>query len=348
MREYKKTALVLGAGGFIGSHMVKRLRSEGYWVRGVDLKYPEFSPTEANEFVLGDLRDVNIVRRVIKFTGYLGNYYKQIADKFAEPFDEIYQFAADMGGAGFVFTGENDAEIMHNSCSINLNVLEEQRKLNENKDINETVIFYSGSACMYPEHNQLDPDNPDCREDSAYPAAPDSEYGWEKLFSERLYLAYHRNHGMPVRVARYHNIFGPEGTWEGGREKAPAAICRKVAYLPSKGGEIEVWGDGEQTRSFLYVDECIEATRRLVDSEFTGPVNIGSEEMVTINQLVETAAKVAKKQVEKNHIDGPLGVRGRNSNNDLIREKLGWDYSQTLEEGIRKTYKWILGQIKSK
>ena len=348
MREYKKTALVLGAGGFIGSHMVKRLRSEGYWVRGVDLKYPEFSPTEANEFVLGDLRDVNIVRRVIKFTGYLGNYYKQIADKFAEPFDEIYQFAADMGGAGFVFTGENDAEIMHNSCSINLNVLEEQRKLNENKDINETVIFYSGSACMYPEHNQLDPDNPDCREDSAYPAAPDSEYGWEKLFSERLYLAYHRNHGMPVRVARYHNIFGPEGTWEGGREKAPAAICRKVAYLPSKGGEIEVWGDGEQTRSFLYVDECIEATRRLVDSEFTGPVNIGSEEMVTINQLVETAAKVAKKQVERNHIDGPLGVRGRNSNNDLIREKLGWDYSQTLEEGIRKTYKWILGQIKSK
>ena len=229
MREYKKTALVLGAGGFIGSHMVKRLRSEGYWVRGVDLKYPEFSPTEANEFVLGDLRDVNIVRRVVKFTGYLGNYYKQIADKFAEPFDEIYQFAADMGGAGFVFTGENDAEIMHNSCTINLNVLEEQRKLNEEKDINETIIFYSGSACMYPEHNQLDPDNPDCREDSAYPAAPDSEYGWEKLFSERLYLAYHRNHGMPVRVARYHNIFGPEGTWDGGREKAPAAICRKVA-----------------------------------------------------------------------------------------------------------------------
>ena len=348
MREYKKTALVLGAGGFIGSHMVKRLRSEGYWVRGVDLKYPEFSPTEANEFVLGDLRDVNIVRRVVKFTGYLGNYYKQIADKFAEPFDEIYQFAADMGGAGFVFTGENDAEIMHNSCTINLNVLEEQRKLNEEKDINETIIFYSGSACMYPEHNQLDPDNPDCREDSAYPAAPDSEYGWEKLFSERLYLAYHRNHGMPVRVARYHNIFGPEGTWDGGREKAPAAICRKVAYLPTKGGEIEVWGDGEQTRSFLYVDECIEATRRLVDSEFTGPVNIGSEEMVTINQLVDTAAKVAKKQVEKNHIDGPLGVRGRNSNNDLIREKLGWDYSQTLEEGIRKTYKWILGQIKNK
>ena len=348
MGDYKKTALVLGAGGFIGSHMVKRLRSEGYWVRGVDVKAPEFSESEANEFVFGDLRDVNIVRRAIRFTGYLGNFYKQIADKFAEPFDEIYQFAADMGGAGFVFTGENDAEIMHNSCTINLNVLDEQRKLNEDKNINETRIFYSGSACMYPEHNQLDPDNPDCREESAYPAAPDSEYGWEKLFSERLYFAYHRNHGIPVRVARYHNIFGPEGTWEGGREKAPAAICRKVAYLPEEGGEIEVWGDGEQTRSFLYIDECIEATRRLMDSEFIGPVNIGSEEMVTINQLVETAAKVAKKEVTKNHIEGPLGVRGRNSNNDLIREKLGWDYSQSLEKGIQKTYEWICYQIVAK
>jgi len=345
MSDYKKTALVLGAGGFIGSHMVKRLREEGYWVRGVDLKYPEFSSTHANEFVIGDLRDVNLVRRAVRFTGYLGNFYKDIVDKFAEPFDEIYQFAADMGGAGFVFTGENDADIMHNSVSINLNVLDEQHKLNETTQQNKTKIFYSGSACMYPEHNQLDPDNPDCREESAYPANPDSEYGWEKLFSERLYFAYNRNHGIPVRVARYHNIFGPEGTWDGGREKAPAAICRKVAYLPEEGGAIEVWGDGLQTRSFLFIDECIEATRRLMDSDFMGPVNIGSEEMVTINQLVDTAAKVAGKEVQKIHIDGPLGVRGRNSNNDLIREKLGWDYSQTLEEGIRKTYNWIKEQI---
>jgi len=235
---------------------------------------------------------------------------------------------------------------MHNSVSINLNVLEEQRKLNEITEQNKTKIFYSGSACMYPEHNQLDPDNPDCREESAYPAAPDSEYGWEKLFSERLYFAYNRNHGIPVRVARYHNIFGPEGTWDGGREKAPAAICRKVAKLPESGGSIEVWGDGLQTRSFLFVDECIEATRRLMDSDFMGPVNIGSEEMVTINQLVDIAAEVAEKKVSKIHIDGPLGVRGRNSNNDLIREKLDWDYQMTLKEGIRYTYYWIQEQMK--
>ena len=348
MREYKKTALVLGAGGFIGSHMVKRLRKEGYWVRGVDLKYPEFSKTEANEFVCGDLRDVEIVRRVIRFGGYTGNYYAQIVDKFLEPFDEIYQFAADMGGAGFIFTGENDADIMHNSASINLNLLEEQKKLNKDKKVNQTKIFYSSSACMYPEHNQLDPNNPDCRETSAYPANPDSEYGWEKLFSERLYLTYNRNYDIPVRVARYHNIFGPEGTWDGGREKAPAAICRKVAQLSPQGGTIEVWGDGLQTRSFLFIDECIEATWRLMQSDFMGPVNIGSEEMVTINQLVETAAKVANKKVDKQHIlDAPLGVRGRNSNNDLVREKLGWDYSQTLEEGIRKTYNWICLQLYS-
>ena len=348
MREYKKTALVLGAGGFIGSHMVKRLRKEGYWVRGVDLKYPEFSKTEANEFVCGDLRDVEIVRRVIRFGGFTGNYYAQIVDKFLEPFDEIYQFAADMGGAGFIFTGENDADIMHNSASINLNLLEEQKKLNKDKKVNQTKIFYSSSACMYPEHNQLDPNNPDCRETSAYPANPDSEYGWEKLFSERLYLTYNRNYDIPVRVARYHNIFGPEGTWDGGREKAPAAICRKVAQLSPQGGTIEVWGDGLQTRSFLFIDECIEATWRLMQSDFLGPVNIGSEEMVTINQLVETAAKVANKKVEKQHIlDAPLGVRGRNSNNDLVREKLGWDYSQTLEEGIRKTYNWICLQLYS-
>ena len=358
MSEYKKTALVLGAGGFIGSHMVKRLRKEGYWVRGVDLKYPEFSDTEANEFVQGDLRDVDFVRRVIQYKGDQGNFYNSVPYRCILPFDEIYQFAADMGGAGFVFTGENDADIMQNSVTINLNVLEQQRLLNETfdgekKDWTEcnrpkldqpTRIFYSSSACMYPEYNQLDPDNPNCREDSAYPAAPDSEYGWEKLFSERLYLAYNRNHGIPVRVARYHNIFGPQGTWHGGREKAPAAICRKVAYA-AENDTIEVWGDGTQTRSFLLVDECVEATYRLMQSDFMGPVNIGSEEMVSINQLVDIAAKVANKTIEKNHIDGPLGVRGRNSDNTLIREKLGWDYSITLEEGIRKTYNWIMGEI---
>ena len=345
MSQYKKTALVLGAGGFIGSHMVKRLKSEGYWVRGVDLKYPEFSDTEAHEFVQGDLRDADFVRRVIQFKGYQGNFFNEVPYRLIEPFDEIYQFAADMGGAGFVFTGENDAEIMQNSVTINLNVLEQQRLLNREKGRSTTKIFYSGSACMYPEHNQLEPNNPDCREDSAYPAAPDSEYGWEKLFSERLYLAYNRNYGIPVRIARYHNIFGPEGTWNGGREKSPAAICRKVAELGPFGGDIEVWGDGEQTRSFLYVVECVEATYRLMQSDFTGPVNIGSEEMVTINQLVDIVAKISRKPVEKKHIDGPLGVRGRNSNNDLIREKLGWDYSQTLEEGIEKTYNWINSQV---
>jgi len=360
MSEYKKTALVLGAGGFIGSHMVYRLRNEGYWVRGVDLKYPEFGITAANEFVRGDLRDPNFVRRVIEFKGYQGNFTSNVPYQYLLPFDEIYQFAADMGGAGFVFTGENDANIMHNSALINLNVLEEVRKFNETFDGIEKVgtvcnrpkleqptkIFYSGSACMYPEYNQLDPDNPDCSEDSAYPAAPDSEYGWEKLFSERMYLAYSRNHGIPVRVARYHNIYGPEGTWEGGREKAPAAMCRKVASLPPVGGAIEVWGDGMQTRSFLYIDECIEATRRLMESDFEGPVNIGSEEMVTINELVEIVSKVAGKPVQRLHkLDAPLGVRGRNSNNDLIREKLDWDYEMTLEEGIRKTYEWIEKQI---
>ena len=315
-----KTALVCGAGGFIGSHMVKRLKSEGYWVRGADLKYPSYSKTEADEFFQGDLTDqafCNVVTNI--------------------EFDEIYQFAADMGGAGYIFTGDNDADVMNNSASINLNIL---RNIKDYKP----KIFFSSSACMYPEHNQLNPDTPDCREDTAYPADPDSEYGWEKLFSERLYFAYNRNYGVPVRVARYHNIFGPEGTWEGGKEKAPAAMCRKVVELPENGGTIEVWGDGEQTRSFLYIDECIEATRRLMDSDFMGPVNIGSEQMVTINELVDTAAKVAGKKVEKNHIPGPLRVRGRNSNNDLIREKLGWDYSQTLEDGIAKTYNWISTQ----
>ena len=317
METETKKALVCGAGGFIGSHMVKKLKLEGYWVRGADLKEPDFSGTEADEFLTGDLTDQAFCDDVTNIE-----------------FDEIYQFAADMGGAGYIFTGEHDADVMNNSATINLNIL---RNIKDYKP----KIFFSSSACMYPEHNQLDPNTPDCREDTAYPANPDSEYGWEKLFSERLYLSYHRNYDVPVRIARYHNIFGPEGTWTGGREKAPAAICRKVAELPKGGGSIEVWGDGLQTRSFLFVDECVEATYRLVQSDFTGPVNIGSEEMVSINQLVDIAAKVSGKDVEKNHIDGPLGVRGRNSNNDLIREKLDWDYTMTLEEGIKKTYDWI-------
>ena len=363
MSEYKKTALVLGAGGFIGSHMVKHLVWKGYWVRGVELKSPEFGETQAHEFVHGDLTNRDFVRRCLEYKGPYRNFYNEIPYRMIDCFDEIYQFAADMGGAGFVFTGENDAEIMHNSVSINLNVLEETRLLNDKLEgygdkytVEDEVltsvdskkqpkIFYSSSACIYPEHNQLDPHNPDCREETAYPAAPDSEYGWEKLFSERLYLTYNRNHGIPVRIARYHNIYGPEGTWKGGREKAPAAICRKVAELPAFGGEIEVWGDGNQTRSFLLVDECVEATYRLMQSDFMGPVNIGSEEMVTINELVDTAGIVANKTVSRNFIDGPLGVRGRNSNNDLIRKELGWDYSLTLKEGITKTYKWIEEQM---
>ena len=351
MPEFNKTALVLGAGGFIGSHMVKHLVSEGYWVRGVDLKSPDFSKTAAHEFIHGDLTDRSFVKRVLEYKGPYRNFYNEIPYRMVDCFDEIYQFAADMGGAGYIFTGENDAHVMHNSASINLHVLEETRLMNERLDHYEPEyhpkkqpkIFYSSSACMYPEYNQLDPDNPDCREESAYPAAPDSEYGWEKLFSERLYLTYNRNHNIPVRIARYHNIFGPQGTWEGGREKAPAAICRKVAEA-NDGDSIEVWGDGEQTRSFLLVNECVEATYRLMQSDFMGPVNIGSEEMVSINQLVDTAARVAGKTIKKKHIDGPLGVRGRNSNNDLIREKLGWDYSLTLEEGIRRTYNWIKEQ----
>ena len=317
METETKKALVCGAGGFIGSHMVKKLKLEGYWVRGADVKEPDFSGTEADEFLTGDLTDQAFCDDVTNIE-----------------FDEIYQFAADMGGAGYIFTGEHDADVMNNSATINLNIL---RNIKDYKP----KIFFSSSACMYPEHNQLDPNTPDCREDTAYPANPDSEYGWEKLFSERLYLSYHRNYDVPVRIARYHNIFGPEGTWTGGREKAPAAICRKVAELPQEGGTIEVWGDGLQTRSFLFVDECVEATYRLVQSDFTGPVNIGSEEMVSINGLVDIAAKAADKKVEKNHIEGPLGVRGRNSNNDLIKEKLDWNYTMTLEEGIKKTYDWI-------
>ena len=327
MVNEQKAALVCGAGGFIGSHMVKRLKKEGYWVRGADVKYPEFSMSEADEFMVGDLTDQA--------------FAEEVTNKL---FEEIYQFAADMGGAGYIFTGDHDADVMNNSATINLNIL---RNVKENHlEVGRAPkIFFSSSACMYPEHNQLNPDTPDCREESAYPANPDSEYGWEKLFSERLYLAYSRNYNIPVRIARYHNIYGPEGTWNGGKEKAPAAICRKVAELPNEGGTIEVWGDGLQTRSFLLVDECVEATYRLVQSDFSGPVNIGSEEMVSINELVDIAAKVSGKKVNKKHIEGPLGVRGRNSNNDLIREKLNWDYTLTLEEGIRRTYNWINDQI---
>jgi GDP-D-mannose 3',5'-epimerase len=343
-----KKALVLGAGGFIGNHLVNRLKDDGYWVRGIDLKCPEFSKTNADEFVygnVGDLRSPNNCNRAIRFDGERGNFYKSVPEQYKEPFDEIYQLAADMGGAGFIFTGENDADIMHNSASINLNILNAVKQYNEYKGLNKTKIFYSSSACMYPEHNQLDPNNPNCEESSAYPADPDSEYGWEKLFSERLYLAYNRNYNIPVRIARFHNIFGPLGTWEGGREKAPAAICRKVIQAKS---EIEIWGDGKQTRSFLYVDECVEGIRRLMESDFTEPVNIGSDEMVTINELVKIAIDVEDKFVSKKHIDGPLGVAGRNSDNKLIKEKIGWAPDYPLAKGIEKTYKWIKEQINLK
>jgi len=331
-----RKALVLGAGGFIGSHMVKRLKSEGFWVRGVDLKFPEFSTTYADEFLIRDLRNQVSVKEVITLS---------------EPifvFDEVYQFAADMGGAGFVFTGEHDADIMHNSASINLNVLDNQRLLNEVNSVNKTKIFYSSSACMYPEHNQLDPDNPNCEESSAYPANPDSEYGWEKLFSERLYLSYNRNYRIPIAIARYHNIYGPEGTWDGGREKAPAAICRKIALLPESGGDIQVWGDGKQTRSFLYIDDCIEATRKLMCSSFMQPINIGSDEMVTINQLIAIVSEISRKSLSSTYnLNAPTGVRGRNSDNRLIHKELGWDYQIQLKKGLQETYSWILQQINS-
>jgi nucleoside-diphosphate-sugar epimerase len=316
-----KQALVCGAGGFIGSHLVKRLKKEGFWVRGVDLKFPEFAPTLADDFVVADLREPGNCRAVVD-----------------RRFDEVYQLAADMGGAGFIFTGENDADIMHNSATVNLNMLDACKNRNVKR------VFYSSSACMYPAHNQTDPDAPVTREDSAYPADPDSEYGWEKLFSERLYLAYNRNHGMECRVARFHNIFGPEGTWGGGREKAPAALCRKIAEADD-GSDIEIWGDGLQTRSFLFVDECVEGTLRLTRSDFAGPVNIGSEEMVTINQLAEMIMEVAGKNLRLRHIPGPLGVRGRNSHNELIQKKLGWSPSQPLMAGLAATYPWIARQV---
>ena len=329
----EKACLVLGAGGFIGNHMVRELKKQGYFVRGVDLKYPEFDQSLADEFFIFDLREVNNVRDSLVFSKSF-----QLV--------EIYQFAADMGGAGFVFTGENDSEIMQNSSLINLNLLGEYVKCFSGSNKERPKIFYSSSACMYPAYNQEDPNNPNCKENSAYPADPDSEYGWEKLFSERLYLAYQRNHGVPVRIARYHNIFGPLGTWNGGREKAPAAICRKV--LEAKSGEdIEIWGDGEQTRSFLYIDDCIEATLKLIRSiNFSGPVNIGSEEMVTINQLVGIVAGIADKEVGIHHISGPIGVRGRNSDNTLIWQELHWKPKFSLSEGIRQTLPWIYEQIK--
>lgn len=346
MESFKGTALVLGAGGFIGSHMVKRLKKEGYWVRGVDIKRPEFCPTHAHEFVQGDLRHLDFVRRVLEFKGYSCNFYNEVPRKYIQGFDLIFQYSADMGGAGFVFTGDHDAEILYNSMTIDLNVLESLRQLNETLGTNRTKIFYSSSACVYPEHNQLDPDSPDCREDSAWPAAPDSSYGVQKLFSEHVYLAYHKNHAIPVRIGRFHNIMGVEGTWQGGREKAPAAICRKIAALPQEGGVIEIWGDGKQTRSFLYVDECVEATWRLMQHpDFMGPVNIGSEEMVSINELVDMTAKIAGKRVEKKYLEGPVGVRGRNSHNALIRDKLGWDNSMTLEQSMERLYPWVLAQL---
>lgn len=316
-----KSALVLGAGGFIGSHLVKFLKNNNYFVRGCDLKYPEFSPTDADEFIIGDLREPEVCNRVL--------------DRY---FDEVYQLAADMGGAEYIFTGENDANVMHNSALINLNIVVPATKQKVGR------IFYSSSACIYPLYNQLDPDNPKCNEESAYPAQPDSEYGWEKLFSERLYLAFQRNYGLDVRIARFHNIFGPEGTWKGGKEKAPAALCRKVASTPDN-GTIEVWGDGKQTRSFLYIDECLKGIRTLMDSSFSGPVNIGSEEMISINKLAEMIIGISGKKINIKNIPGPVGVRGRNSDNQLIMQKLNWAPSQPLITGIRKTFEWISGEL---
>jgi GDP-D-mannose 3', 5'-epimerase len=316
-----KKALVLGAGGFIGSHLVKRLKSEGFWVRGVDLKNPDFSITAADDFVVGDLRRQAICEQVLD--GY---------------FDEVYQLAADMGGAGYIFTGDHDADVMHNSAIINLNIC---HLCNEHK---VGRVFYSSSACMYPAYNQEDPSNPKCNEESAYPAAPDSEYGWEKLFSERLYLSYQRNYSLNVRVARFHNIFGIEGTWDGGKEKAPAAICRKVAEC-ADGGTIEIWGDGLQTRSFLYIDECVEGILRLTRSDFSGPVNIGSEEMISINDFAKMIVGLSGKNITLKNIPGPVGVRGRNSDNLLIQQKLGWAPSQPLVEGVTKTFNWIKEQV---
>ena len=336
-----KHILILGGGGFIAGHLAKKLKTEGHWVRVVDIKNHEYFKIDelCNEFLVGDLRSQDLVRQIMKCPNGKG-------------FDEVYQLAADMGGAGYIFTGEHDADVMHNSATINLNVASEAVKQGVKK------LFYSSSACMYPEHNQLDPNNPNCEESSAYPANPDSEYGWEKLFSERLYLAFKRNYGLDVKIARFHNVFGPQGTWNGGKEKAPAAMCRKAAETLG-GGEIEVWGDGLQTRSFLYVDECVEAVIRLMESDFTGPVNIGSEEKVSINELAQMAIDISGKKITIKNLYGdefvkkyghkcPLGVRGRNSDNRLYREKIGWEVSQPLIKGMEITFKWIQDMTKKK
>lgn len=317
-----KTAVVLGAGGFIGSHLVKRLKKEGYRVTGADLKYPEFSKTEADEFIIGDLREISIVRKVI-----------------VDNCDELYQLAADMGGAGYIFTGEHDADVMHNSAQININV----SKVAVDKKVK--ALFYSSSACIYPEHNQTDPENPTCAEHTAYPAQPDSEYGWEKLFSERLYLSYKRNYGLNVKIARYHNIYGPEGAWNNGKEKAPAALCRKVAEAPEN-GTIEIWGDGKQTRSFLFIEDCLDATTRLIRSDKSGPYNIGSEEMISINEYAKLIMNIAGKNLSIHNIKGPEGVRGRCSDNNLIEKDLNWKPHFTLRAGMEIHYKWIATQNK--
>lgn len=316
-----KRALVLGAGGFIGSHMVERLKHNGYWVRAVDRKLPQYSPSSADEWITGDLTQSEVCHRVV--TGNI---------------DEIYQLAADMGGAGYIFTGDNDVDIMRNSAAINLNIVSQIIEKSIPK------VFYSSSACVYPEYNQMDPDNPVCAEHSAYPAKPDSEYGWEKLFGERLYLALMKNYGTKVHIARYHNIFGPKGAWQGGREKAPAAICRKVAEA-TNGSYIKIWGDGAQTRSFLYITECLDATLQLMNSAVSGPINIGSEECVTVNELAQMVIDISGKQLDIVNIPGPQGVRGRTSDNTMIRERLGWDATQTLRQGLELTYQWVAQQV---
>jgi nucleoside-diphosphate-sugar epimerase len=319
-----KIALVCGAGGFIGGHLVKHLKSEGYWIRAVDLKLNEYDKSQADEFIIGDLRDQHFCTEILD-----------------QKFDTIYQLAADMGGAGYIFTGDNDADVMYNSSQINLNIL------NRVREMGVGTLFYSSSACIYPEHNQLDPDNPNCAENSAYPANPDSEYGWEKLFSERLYLSFKKNYNINVRIARFHNIFGSEGVWEGGKEKAPAAICRKVALAPEN-SSIEIWGDGKQTRSFLYIDECLEAVERLMKSDFSGPVNVGSDELISINDLAKMVIGISGKNLSVKNISGPVGVRGRNSDNTLIQEKLNWRPSSRLSDGVAKTYQWISSQVEKK
>ena len=368
MKKFKNI-LVLGGGGFIGGHLAKRLKSEGHYVRVVDLKRHEYFPENeiCDEFLTYDLRDPHNVEAIMRLEVNNGGYpqpFKYIKQLLSRTrgFDEVYQLAADMGGAGYIFTGNHDADVMHNSATINLNVAHEAVKTKVGK------VFYSSSACMYPEHNQLDPDNPNCEESSAYPANPDSEYGWEKLFSERLYLAFSRNYGLNVRIARFHNIFGPQGTWIGGKEKSPAAMCRKVAEIDDAikieeqsrpDYEIEVWGDGKQTRSFMYVEECVEAVLRLMESDFTEPVNIGSEEMVSINELAQLAINISGKNIKITNIDGdefikkygfkcPTGVRGRNSDNKLYKEKVGWESTMSLKEGIEKTYEWINKMVQQK